>query len=168
MKNLIFIALVGFTLFACTSGEQNNKTIYLVRHAEKDTLTIKDPALTVDGIMRAVDLATWFKNIEVDSVLSSEYKRTKETAKPLAEAQNMEIGYYDPKDYKGLAQSLKDMEADTILVVGHSDTILEQIEALGIEKPQGSIDEKEYDKIFEVRLGVKKAVVHQYGSKYAE
>lgn len=158
----------GFAIAACTSDENKNKTIYLVRHAEKDTLTAKDPSLTVDGVMRTVDLATWFKEIEVDTILSTEYKRNLETAEPLAESQGLSIGKYSAEDNDAFASQLKAIEADTIVVIGHSNTILEQIEALGIEKPQESISESEYDKIFEVRLSAKKVVVHQYGSIYTE
>ncbi len=168
MKNLVCVVVISLVLLACSSNENKNKTIYLVRHAEKDTLMAKDPSLTVDGVMRAVDLATWFKRIKVDTILSSDFKRTIETAEPLAEAQGIAIGKYNPKEFNKIAESLKNMAADTIVMIGHSNTILEQIQAFGIEKPQETLGELEYDKIFEVKLSDKKAVVHQYGPKYVE
>ncbi len=58
-------------------------------------------------------------------------------------------------DYEAFAISLKGLTADTIVVIGHSNTILSQIEALGLEKPQDEIGEFEYDKIFQVDLASK-------------
>ncbi len=166
MKNMILIFLLGLSFMACTSDENKMKTIYFVRHAEKDTLIKNDPALTVDGVIRSVDLATWFKKIEVDTILSSDYRRTRETAEPLAEAQGLKVGIYNPSEYEVFGTKLIEMKADTIVVIGHSNTVLAQIEALGIKKPQSKIEEHEYDKIFEVKLSAKNAVVHQYGSMF--
>ncbi|WKK85914.2 histidine phosphatase family protein [Marivirga arenosa] len=167
MRNLIAIIFLAFFITAC-SNSNDGKVIYLVRHAEKDTVPKNDPALTTDGVIRSVDLASWFKDIQVDSIFSTDFVRTKETVKPIAEDQNKKIAIYDAKDLEAFASQLKEMKVDTILISGHSNTILEQIEALGIERPQEKISENEYDKLFEVRLGEKKVITHTYGSKYKE
>ncbi|MBK6267177.1 histidine phosphatase family protein [Marivirga sp. S37H4] len=164
MKKSIFVIVSLMLLSACNSGE-NMKTIYFVRHAEKENSINDNPSLAVEGVIRSVDLASWFKNIKVDTVFSSDYLRTIETAKPLLDAKNLELGKYNPSDYEGFAKILQEISADTIVVIGHSNTILEQIEVLGAEKPQGEIAESEYDKIFELRLPVREVKVHQYGSK---
>lgn len=166
MKKLLVI-LMAFVAVAC-SNENENKVVYMVRHAEKDVVPKNDPPLTTDGVIRSVDLASWFKEIKVDTLFSTDYVRMRETAKPIAEQQNLEISIYDATDYDGFAKQLKKMKVDTILVVGHSNTILNQIEAMGFEKPQEEINEKEYDKIFELRLGSKEVITHNYGSKYKE
>ncbi len=165
MKNFILIPLMLILFSACNVGEDMDKTIYFVRHAEKDTTTDKDPSLTVDGVMRSVDLASWFKNIEVDTVFSSDYQRTIETAQPLIKAKRLELGKYDPKDFEGFAKILTEIEADTIVVIGHTDNILKQIEALEADRPQEEIKESEYNKIFELKLNSKEVVVHQYGKE---
>lgn len=167
MRIIVAIILMGFMAISC-SNENENKVVYMVRHAEKDVVPKNDPPLTTDGVIRSVDLASWFKDIDIDSVFSTDYVRMRETAKPIAEQQNLELSIYDAKDFDGFAKKLKKMKADTILVVGHSNTILEQIEALGFDRPQEEINEKEYDKIFELRLGSKELVTHRYGSKYKE
>jgi phosphohistidine phosphatase SixA len=113
-------------------------------------------------------LASWFKKIEIDTIFSTDYTRTKETAKPTAEAKNLELSIYEAIDFEGFAKKLKEMEVDTILVIGHSNTILEQIEALGLERPQENISENEYDKIFELRMSSKEVISHSYGTKFKE
>ncbi|WKK77394.2 histidine phosphatase family protein [Marivirga salinae] len=167
MRILIAIILVAFLAVSC-SNENENKVIYMVRHAEKDMVPKNDPPLTTDGVIRSVDLASWFKNIDIDTVFTTDFVRMRETAKPLAEQQNLELSIYDAKDFEDFAKQLKKMDADTILVVGHSNTILEQIEALDFERPQEEIKEKEYDKIFELRFENKEVITHQYGSKFKE
>lgn len=167
MKIFAGIILAAFMFVSC-SNDDENKVIYLVRHAEKDAVPKNDPPLTTDGVIRSVDLASWFKNIDIDTVFSTDYVRMRETAKPLTEQKNLELAIYDAKDFDGFAKQLKKMKVDTILVVGHSNSILEQIEALGFERPQQAIDENEYDKIFELRLGSEEVISHSYGSKYKE
>lgn len=167
MKLLLALVFVSIMAVSC-KNENENKVIYMVRHAEKDAVPENDPPLTTDGVIRSVDLASWFKKIEIDSIFSTDYVRMRETAKPIAEEKDLEISVYDAKDFDGFAKKLKKLKADTILVVGHSNTILEQIEALELDRPQEEIKENEYDKIFELRLGSKEVITHSYGSKFNE
>ncbi|MGM0579317.1 MAG: SixA phosphatase family protein [Bacteroidota bacterium] len=167
MRILFATVLIALMVASC-KNENEKKVIYMVRHAEKDEVPKNDPPLTTDGVIRSVDLASWFKDIELDSVFSTDYVRMRETAKPVSEQKGLELSMYDAKDFDGFAKQLKKMKADTILVVGHSNTILEQIEVLGLEKPQEEIHENEYDKIFELRLGTDEVITHSYGSKFEE
>lgn len=161
-KVLVFLSFV-LLLSACQ--EEQKKTFYFVRHAEKDSFNPKDPALTIDGVMRSVDLSKWFKDISVDTVLSSDTKRTMETAKPLSEDQQLTVGIYDPVKYEENVNSWLEMEADTIVVIGHSNTILKQIEAFGAKPEKEGIGENEYDKIYQLSLKDKSVQIHQFGSK---
>lgn len=135
MRVLCVIFLMAFVAVSC-SNDNENKVIYMVRHAEKDMVPKNDPPLTTDGVIRSVDLASWFKDIKIDTVFSTDYVRMRETVKPLTEQQNLDISIYDAKEFEDFAKQLKKMKVDTILVVGHSNTILEQIEALGFKRPQ--------------------------------
>jgi phosphohistidine phosphatase SixA len=167
MRTLIVAIILAFAAVSC-SKDNEKKVIYMVRHAEKDVVPKNNPPLTTDGVIRSVDLASWFKDIEIDTVFSTDFVRMRETAKPLTELQNLEISLYKAKDFEGFAKALRNMKVDTILVIGHSNTILEQIEAMGLERPQEEIKENEYDKIFELRLGKKEVISHSYGSKFNE
>ncbi|WP_299522691.1 histidine phosphatase family protein [Winogradskyella sp.] len=103
--------------------EAQTTTYYLIRHAEKDQSDKfnKDPHLTEAGKKRAENWANTFNNIKFDMVYSTNYNRTKETAKPTAEANNIEITYYDPRkmDTNEFYASTK---GRTVLIVGHSNT----------------------------------------------
>jgi len=167
MRILIVFVLMAFIAVSC-KNENENKVIYMVRHAEKDVVPKNDPPLTTDGVIRSVDLASWFKDIEVDTIFSTDYARMRETAKPVAEQKDTELSFYKAKDFEAFADQLKAIKVDTILVIGHSNTILEQIEALGITRPQEEIKEMEYDKIFEIRLKNNEVITHSYGTKFQE
>ncbi|MFQ3212569.1 MAG: 2,3-bisphosphoglycerate-dependent phosphoglycerate mutase [Marivirga sp.] len=160
-KHIIFILLLVLTV-ACDT--QKEPIVFFVRHAEKDSFTPKDPSLSIDGVMRSVDLQKWFEGKQIDSILSTNTKRTLETAVPLAKAQGKEIGIYEPMNFEAFAIAIKALKADTIVIIGHSNTILPQIEALGITKPQEAIGENEYNKLFQVNLSEKTAEVHLFGS----
>jgi len=79
---------------------------YLVRHAEK-VLDQRDPDLTPAGYKRADDLAARLASVPLSAIYSSDYKRTRQTAAPVATAQDVTITLYDPRDLAGFAAALK-------------------------------------------------------------
>ena len=117
---LLFIFTFGF-LSSCTSDETT--TYYLIRHSEKDRNKIleRDPNLNQKGQERAKKWAEYFKNIDLDAVYSTKYKRTMQTAKPTAESKKLTIQNYSPrKMYDSIFQI--DTKGKSVLVVGHSNT----------------------------------------------
>lgn len=89
MKKCIPLFLFIFIVFnSCTSDETT--TYYLIRHAEKDRTDTsnKNPNLNLEGLERAKKWASYFKNIELDAVYSTNYNRTQQTATPTAEGKN--------------------------------------------------------------------------------
>ena len=74
-----------------------------------------------NGQKRAKKWATYFKNIDLDAVYSTNYNRTQQTATPTAESKSLEIKSYDPRK---LYDSIFKIETKgkTVLVVGHSNT----------------------------------------------
>ncbi|WP_353778442.1 histidine phosphatase family protein [Winogradskyella sp. 3972H.M.0a.05] len=123
-----------FTLFLCalfalptfgqeTSAETETTTYYFIRHAEKDRSdkTNRDPHLTEAGKKRAEDWSKILSHIKFDIVYSTNYNRTKETAQPTADKNNLEITLYDPRNIDGKA-FMSDTKGKTVLVVGHSNT----------------------------------------------
>ncbi len=107
------------------SQSKNNKvtTYYLIRHAEKDRTNAsnKDSELTEIGLKRAEKWANIFKNVKFDKVYATNFKRTIQTAKPTAIANNITVEFYNPlnlytEDFK------KSTIGKTVLIVGHSNT----------------------------------------------
>ena len=80
-------------------------TIYLVRHAEKQT-AVSDPPLTSCGKERAVSLKEFLSDIPIDVVYSTDFKRTRGTAAPVADAKALEIQSYAPHALEALKETL--------------------------------------------------------------
>lgn len=153
---------------------QATTTIILVRHAEKDSLTADDPSLSPAGRRRAIELARQLVDVNVvagiDAIYSTPFKRTLETAQPVAAALGLEIKPYKPHDNKAvLATILKNHKDKVVLVVGHSNTIPVLISAFGASKKAPAIAEFEYDNIYIVSIpwfGKTKTIRLRYGEPY--
>ena len=78
-----------------SEDKQNVSMVYLVRHAEKAD-TGKDPELTDIGKQRADELARMLKDAGVTHIWSTDYKRTRTTAEPLATRLRLKVEIYDP------------------------------------------------------------------------
>ena len=137
--------------------------VYLVRHAEKAD-TSKDPALSEAGEARAMELARMLIDAGITHVWSTDLKRTRLTAKPLAERSGITVSTYDPGKLDQLAIRLKTTPGRH-LVVGHSNTTPDVVKHLGGD-PGPAISETEYDRFYVVVLSPEGAatVVLRYGS----
>lgn len=131
----LFLILVLTNLYGCAQkGDEQKReitkpesteftTYYFIRHAEKDRTDPNNtnPDLTQVGLTRAENWAETLKNVDFDAVYSTNYNRTKQTAEPLANQNNLEIKIYDAnKLYDENFQ--KETKGKTVLVVGHSNT----------------------------------------------
>lgn len=150
MKNLILLFFLILVMASCTSTPKS-KTIYIVRHAEKQ-LTGDDPELLQVGQIRASKLAQILSDKEIKHIYSTNYLRTKSTAKPTADQNGLEIEIYDPKNHDELVEKLKSVEGN-ILVVGHSNTVGQIANYfVGEGEQYKELDESEYDYIYIVTL----------------
>ena len=98
MKALIGLLLICFLMISCKS-EKKEKTIYIVRHAEKQLVQDPDPELAQVGYIRAKKLAQILKDQEIKHIFSTNYKRTQLTAQPTAEQAGVEIQSYEPSNH---------------------------------------------------------------------
>ncbi|WP_029281697.1 histidine phosphatase family protein [Pedobacter sp. R20-19] len=131
--------------------------VWVVRHAEKDKTNPedKDPNLSDEGKIRAGDLATFLKKTKFDVAFSTPYKRTHQTLDSLIIPKV--INYNDPKS---LVDSVKkNYVGKTVIVAGHSNTVLEIIEAFGGKRPKEMFTEDDYDYIFRLIIKDDKAKV---------
>ncbi|MCC2544999.1 histidine phosphatase family protein [Hymenobacter sp. BT175] len=147
--------------------------VYLVRHAEKDlTPGLADPLLTPAGEQRALALRDTLRRAAVHAILTTDTRRTKATVTPLAEARKLTPEIYDPKRAEDVAKLIRQrFQNKTVVIVGHSNTILPLIEAFGAGKPVPEIRDNEYDYLFRVMVpesGPAKVLsVSRYGASSA-
>ncbi len=117
------LALIFVFLFTIISYAQETTTYYFIRHAEKQRINPndKDPILTFDGYKRADKWKEVFSNVKFNAVYSTNYNRTKLTAKPTADANGLPILMYDPR--KMYSESFQyNTKGKNVVVVGHSNT----------------------------------------------
>ena len=133
------------------SDKEIKQVFYLVRHAEKDTIPIGNPALTAKGEERSISIADIFRQSRVDAVYSTLYTRTLMTADTLSRSKGLKILPYDPKDLKAFAESLKQKEdIKTAMIIGHSNTTptLASFLANVDTKLYPKLEESVYDKLY--------------------
>ncbi|MDT8318914.1 MAG: histidine phosphatase family protein [Xanthomonadales bacterium] len=118
----------------------------LVRHAEKAPDS-GDPPLNDAGRLRAESLAALLRDANITRVYSTDFARTRQTARPVADSLGLEIILYDPDELDGLARKIEATAAHT-LVVGHSDTIPALVEKLGGEAGPAIDEATEYDRLY--------------------
>jgi phosphohistidine phosphatase SixA len=133
-----------------SEDKQNVSMVYLVRHAEKAD-TGKDPELTEIGRQRADELARMLKDAGVTHIWSTDTKRTRTTAEPLATRLRLKLEIYDPAKLGEFATRLKSIPGRH-LVVGHSNTTPGLVQALGGD-PGQAMPDTEYDRFYVVTLG---------------
>ena len=155
-KYLIILSVIIFSCKDKTNEIVEIKTnsvstFYFVRHAEKDLTTKLNPELTEDGIKRANDLVTYFKDKDLKKVYSSNYKRTIATAIPSANAINTKTIIYDVKTIKA-EDFIKNNKGQTVLFVGHSNTIPFFVNDIIGTTTYEEIDERIYNNVFIVTI----------------
>jgi broad specificity phosphatase PhoE len=148
MKRLLLLTL----LVAVSLGAAPNPvtTVILVRHAEKASQD-DDTPLSAIGLARANELARVLASVKVDAIYTTQFKRTKETAAPLAQALGLTpIERRTGETYAAeLAKHiLAENRGQTVVVVGHSNTTLPVLRALGATGELPAIPESQFDNLF--------------------
>jgi len=141
---------IGAIAFASVAQAQP-PVIFLVRHAERAAVSghvPSDTGLSREGNARAADLAQALKDAQITAIYTSEYKRTKETAEPLAKSLGIRPEVIQSDDFRTLIAKLKALRGNA-LVVGHSNTLPQIINALEV-RSRVTVAETEHDNLFMV------------------
>jgi broad specificity phosphatase PhoE len=128
-----------------------------------------DPALSLDGQDRAKDLQSLLQPKRVLAVYSTSLKRAKQTAEPTAYGHGVTVQTYDPADPAALASSvLRQHKGGSVLIVGHSNTVLQLVEAFGIKPQMPALSEDDYDYVFTVTVNGNsiQLLTSQYGKMH--
>lgn len=152
-----YILLVfSVLLFSCSN------TIYVVRHAEKETgidpatmKTYGDPPLSFEGQQRALKLKELLSSKDIKHIYSTNTLRTISTAKPLKELYlDVPINIYSskPDSMDAFIRQLRSIKKGNVLVVGHSNTIDDIANKLtGSTVVAGDLKNPDYDNLYEIK-----------------
>ncbi len=179
MKRKLTHNLIAFFVLCATALQSEAAgrnaaatTVIVVRHAEKATDGGNDPHLSDAGKVRAERLAAALRDARIDAIFVTQFKRTRETAEPSAAAFKAPIAEVsvDSKDIAGyvsrLVKEIRDKHAGgTVLVVSHSNTVPQIVEALTGVKV-ADIKDDEYGRLYIVTIpasGHSSVVAAQYG-----
>jgi phosphohistidine phosphatase SixA len=125
-------------------------TVVLIRHAEPQT-SGGDPGLTASGRRRAELLGFMFQNAGVTALFTSELRRTKETAQPLAARVSLVPAVLTGLNTAADRDRVLAVPSGVALVIGHTNTVPQLIDALGAGN-NVQIAENEFDRMFIVSL----------------
>jgi len=155
-----FSCLVSFIyllMVLCSAHAQQDEltTIVFVRHAEKAG-QLSSSSLTIKGKRRAKELAYFLKDVKLNVIYSTPFKRTLQTAEPVAESQKLKITERNDQTLETLTQFIDEIignhTGQTVLIVNHSNLIYAMIDLIKKEEVDlvtaKRINEKVYDNIF--------------------
>jgi phosphohistidine phosphatase SixA len=163
---LATLGLASLTAAACGPScscdapvpEAGTVVVYIVRHAEKQPIPEdapeaerKNPPLSQAGQLRALGLVEDIPVREIEAVYVTDTKRCRDTASAVLAVKGLGPIIYPAKDVLGLAERIRKRRGQSVLVVGHSNTIPPLIAELGVETPV-LIPESQYGDLWVVTL----------------
>lgn len=164
MKRLaLALALFATSL---TAAPNPVTTVILVRHAEKASQEDASP-LTPAGTERAKELARVLTAVKIDVIYMTQFRRVQDTAAPVAQALGItpQVRNTGATYAADLAKEIREQHrGQTVLVVGHSNTTVAVMKALGADVPK--IEESEFDNFYvlsDVDGAAPKVVALRYG-----
>jgi phosphohistidine phosphatase SixA len=131
------ICALACLLLAATPAQAEPTLVVVVRHADKGTEPASDPALSPAGQQRALALAAALESARITSIITTPYRRARETALPLARRLGLAPLVVAPKSGESAQSHVADVVAlvrqqtGQVLVVGHSNTVPAIVQALG-------------------------------------
>ena len=146
------VVALAIWIFASAS----TTTILVMRHAEKAALPAEDPPLSLAGEGRAQELAHVLgeapAEFRIQGIFVSEFRRTQETVRPLANRLGVPVIVVPAADSSLVADRARaEYRGGRVLIVGHSNTVPEIVEKLSGEKIP-AMAETEYGVVYVVSL----------------
>lgn len=155
MIRTLRVALFAAIVAAVPAAAQDSTVVVIVRHAEKAVIQGEsNPPLSEAGQARARALAASLASWNVGAVVATQYLRTQQTAAPLMDARGLTpvivsaAGGVDVGEHPArVADAVRAQAGKTVLVVGHSNTVTQIIQALG-GPPARDLCDGEYSNLF--------------------
>jgi broad specificity phosphatase PhoE len=137
----IFFALLGAVAsLVCAAAQAQPSLVIVVRHAERAPEPKDDPGLSAEGAQRAQALADHLADAKISSIITTELRRTKETALPTARKFGIEPQVVAtrrdevPAHIREVVAAVRAL-AGVVLVVGHSNTVAGIVAGLSDARP---------------------------------
>ncbi|HEV2867180.1 MAG TPA: phosphoglycerate mutase family protein [Allosphingosinicella sp.] len=136
MRLLTVFAAALAALSACATAppEVPAPAYYVMRHLNTPAGE-RDPDLTAEGQRQAALLATRLADAPPAAIYVSTFKRTQQTAAPLAARLGLAPIVYDSADTAALVARVQ-AGPRPALIVGHSNTVPGIVEQLGGQRPE--------------------------------
>jgi phosphohistidine phosphatase SixA len=122
-------AVVTLMLLGAGSATAAAQSVILVRHAERADMAAggspnmaADPDLSAEGRRRADRLAAMLQQADIRAIFVTQYRRTQQTAAPLAAALGLTPTVVRAEDQAALLAQVRAVKGH-MLVVGHSNTV---------------------------------------------
>jgi broad specificity phosphatase PhoE len=158
LKRLLLIALFTVSVVSQAAAQS---AVFVVRHAERAdegaASMADDPDLSAKGHARAESLAAMLEDAGITAIYATQYKRTHQTAAPLAKALGLTVATVHSDDIAGLVEQLKKMKGN-VLVVSHSGSVPKVLKALGAQSAP-ELGHDDYDNLFIVTTGERPSMV---------
>ena len=158
----LFVMLWMTPIQAQSPTDSKVSSFYFIRHAEKDTSNPadRDPDLVMEGVLRAARWSSIFNRIDFDIIYTTDYKRTRNTALPIAEQKKLPLTFYSPNGFDSV-DFVKNNFGKTVLIVGHSNTVPAMVNALIGEKQYKQIKETNYKNLYIINITESGEIIHQ-------
>jgi phosphohistidine phosphatase SixA len=134
--------------------------VFLVRHAEKAEEPASDPSLTAAGVARAQALAAALRDAGVTAIITTQLRRTRDTAQPLANARGLTPEVVPisrstvSTNVEAIVAAVRRHAGGVVLIVGHNNSVPAIIAALGGPRlPE--ICESTYGDLFVLQLSAR-------------
>ncbi|MEO6405363.1 MAG: histidine phosphatase family protein [Ferruginibacter sp.] len=148
VTSFYFLVCCSFITYA--QADYRNTTIYIVRHAEKDTGN--NPVLTEGGRQRAGELMRLLKKVKLHHIYTTPFRRTEMTADSIRIKKGTDTIHYAAKPSAESLFTLLQRNNDIgkkVLFVGHSNTVPLLLKNFGVvDYPQADIPDDAFDNIF--------------------
>lgn len=151
---LLTALLFVFVSLAFTTARSEPSLVIVVRHAERASEPKGDPSLSGEGVQRAQLLADTLADAKPTAIITTQFRRTQETALPTAKKFGIEPQVIAARRDEHQAHIQEIVAAvrqrsGVVLVIGHSNTVAEIVAGLSAAKPM-PICETSFSNIFVV------------------
>ena len=148
-----FLKVVVFLLLLLVGSLPGfgQRTVVVVRHADKIDNT-DDAVLSPIGEAQAKRLAHVLKDVGISSIYTTQFKRTVQTAAPLADFLKLKLLAYEQTDVDGVVKEIQQKHPkEVVMVVGHRSTVPKILKQFGASEPV-ALGSSEYDSLFILTL----------------